>query len=310
VDGLEALHADELERARQDHHALAQLAQFNREDPTLVAAMIRVAVAGVNLQFSWQAQQHPGWRPSDLAAMQQDWEQLDLLAAVETGFTGERAFAELGFQEARRRGISPLRRRLTLGGSRTAPWDDFIASLQGFFWDADADELFALRHHQVTLDAIRALRSGHTWPEVDAALNQQAQVSLSTLTGSNLLNALRYQYSSLALANLSKATQTTVRTETLRRMAIVALALKRFQLRHGQFPAGLEALVPDYLTAVPLDLMDGRPLRYRRNGERGFVLYSVGEDGKDDGGSLVPNGGTAAIDPWSTQDTRWPGPED
>ena len=31
--------------------------------------------------------------------------------------------------------------------------------------------------------------------------------------------------------------------------------------------------------------MDGQPLRYRRNGDGTFLLYSVGENGKDDGGN-------------------------
>ena len=30
--------------------------------------------------------------------------------------------------------------------------------------------------------------------------------------------------------------------------------------------------------------MDGQPLRYRRNADGTFLLYSVGENGKDDGG--------------------------
>jgi hypothetical protein len=44
--------------------------------------------------------------------------------------------------------------------------------------------------------------------------------------------------------------------------------------------------VPDLLRAVPTDPFDGRPLRYRRDPE-GAVVYSVGPDGKDNGGSLA-----------------------
>jgi hypothetical protein len=53
----------------------------------------------------------------------------------------------------------------------------------------------------------------------------------------------------------------------------------------------LNALVPEFLAAVPMDLIDGQPLRYRLNADGSFVLYSVGENGKDDGGNpaLEPN---------------------
>ncbi len=37
------------------------------------------------------------------------------------------------------------------------------------------------------------------------------------------------------------------------------------------------------LQTVPADPFDGRPLRYRRDGEEAIV-YSAGFDGKDDGG--------------------------
>ncbi len=65
-----------------------------------------------------------------------------------------------------------------------------------------------------------------------------------------------------------------------------ALAVERYRLARGKLPEALGQLVPDYLAAVPEDPFDGTPLRYRRT-ERGFVVYSVGEDGNDDGGKAV-----------------------
>ncbi len=38
-----------------------------------------------------------------------------------------------------------------------------------------------------------------------------------------------------------------------------------------------------YLAEVPQDLFTGRPLVYRRT-KQGYVLYSVGANGRDDGG--------------------------
>ena len=64
----------------------------------------------------------------------------------------------------------------------------------------------------------------------------------------------------------------------------VTLALRAYQLDHGQYPAQLSALVPGYLHAIPNDpfALTG-PLRYKLQGQQ-YVLYSVGPDGKDDGG--------------------------
>jgi hypothetical protein len=66
-------------------------------------------------------------------------------------------------------------------------------------------------------------------------------------------------------------------------LAVTALAVERYRLARGGLPQALDQLVPDYLAAVPQDPFDGTPLRYQRT-DRGFLVYSVGEDGKDDGG--------------------------
>jgi hypothetical protein len=61
------------------------------------------------------------------------------------------------------------------------------------------------------------------------------------------------------------------------------MALGRYRLAEGQFPETLQALVPEYLAAVPEDPIDLQPLRYRRD-EEGYVVYSIGTNGVDDGG--------------------------
>jgi ABC-type transport system involved in multi-copper enzyme maturation permease subunit len=79
-----------------------------------------------------------------------------------------------------------------------------------------------------------------------------------------------------------------VRTDpqhALMRSAMVALAAERYRRQHGRWPDTLDALVPVFLTEVPLDPHDGGRLRYRRLTE-GIVIYSVGPDLTDNGGNL------------------------
>ena len=71
-------------------------------------------------------------------------------------------------------------------------------------------------------------------------------------------------------------------------MTLAVIALKRFQLRHGQLPPDLEALVPELLPALPYDYMSAKPLRYLLKPDGSYVLYSVGLDGIDDGGDPSP----------------------
>jgi hypothetical protein len=62
----------------------------------------------------------------------------------------------------------------------------------------------------------------------------------------------------------------------LMRVARAALAVERCRLA--------TARLPDKLTdSAPLDPFTGQPLRYKKLA-KGYVVYSVGEDGNDDGG--------------------------
>lgn len=70
------------------------------------------------------------------------------------------------------------------------------------------------------------------------------------------------------------------RTLAVLRVTHVALAVAEFRARTGDVPASIEALVPTYLPAVPLDPWDGKPLRYAAG-----KVWSIGMDQKDDGGT-------------------------
>lgn len=76
------------------------------------------------------------------------------------------------------------------------------------------------------------------------------------------------------------------------RTAALVLAWKA---RHGAFPGNLASAV----SPMPADPFNGSPLRYRRE-RGGFVVYSVGPDGKFDGGT--PGGRP----PRSASLFRWP----
>ncbi|MEL6105180.1 MAG: hypothetical protein AAFU85_04055 [Planctomycetota bacterium] len=70
------------------------------------------------------------------------------------------------------------------------------------------------------------------------------------------------------------------------RLLRVEFALEARRFEEGTLPATLSELVPQYLPEIPLDpfTMDKSELQYKRV-DAGFVVYSVGLNGVDDGGS-------------------------
>jgi hypothetical protein len=98
--------------------------------------------------------------------------------------------------------------------------------------------------------------------------------------------------------------------ETQRSLLITAVALKRFHLKHGVYPAELAELTPNFFLQQPLDPMDGQPLRYHLKPDGTFLLYSVGEDGNDDGGDPTSTEPATRVNKswWRGIDAVWPSP--
>ena len=72
------------------------------------------------------------------------------------------------------------------------------------------------------------------------------------------------------------------------RVLMLRLALRAHQLEHGAPPPNLQKLAPNYIVAVPADPFGkGEALRYQTDGQT-YTLWSIGPDGKDDGGTPVP----------------------
>ena len=73
-------------------------------------------------------------------------------------------------------------------------------------------------------------------------------------------------------------------TDAQYRLGCTALAAEKYRAKTGQPPARLDALVPDYLDAIPKDPFDGKPLRMLVS-QGAVLLYSIGPGLKDEGGA-------------------------
>jgi hypothetical protein len=90
--------------------------------------------------------------------------------------------------------------------------------------------------------------------------------------------------SKLALPALRSAFNRAALVQTTINQARIACGLERYYLARREYPKELAALVPEYLSALQGDLIDGQPMRYERTSATAYRLWSIGVDGKDDGG--------------------------
>ncbi len=71
--------------------------------------------------------------------------------------------------------------------------------------------------------------------------------------------------------------------EQRRNNLILAFCLTAYRLENYAFPEKLDQLVPKYLNSIPDDLFSEKSPIYMRTNE-GYLLYSIGNNGRDDGG--------------------------
>jgi hypothetical protein len=136
-------------------------------------------------------------------------------------------------------------------------------------WDADQREF--LNFMRKALDATKLP------PERRIAASRSMQSEANSLPNYCLVCAL-------ICPAMTHYMESDLHNVAVLRAARTALAVERYRQTDGKLPDKLDDLCPDLLDAVPADPFDGAPLRYKKL-EKGYIVYSVGPDGKDDGGA-------------------------
>ncbi len=94
----------------------------------------------------------------------------------------------------------------------------------------------------------------------------------------------------MLLPNLSKAELLLAGCDMRREIELLAVALARYHVETGRWPVKLTDLVPRFLNNVPQDVFTDKPLSYVPRDD-GYLLYSVGMNFRDDGGTGGSEGG-------------------
>ena len=292
----------------------------------LISELVRVAIAAIARTDTWEALQSGTWTEKQLGRIQEAWEQQEFATAMTRALEGEIVFAETCFvlmRKSNEETVSILfgpeeyfgrdededERPLWARVVKAMPYGDEIAKflkhqvysrVWRFAW-LDQDERYYLQFLEELLNSGRRAAKSKSMAEVDRDTSNLAQ----QLSKRNAYDRLRFPSADSAGA-LIRVMARAMRAETDRSMTISAVAMKRFQLRHGNPAQTLDALVPDLVSSVPVDYMDGKPMRYRLDPDGQFVLYSVGEDGKDDGGDPTPAKASEVLGLWEGRDAVWP----
>lgn len=317
--------------------AVLALVQAERDERFEISQLVRIAMASIAASATWELLQSTNAPDAELARMQNSWAGLEFITAMENSYLMERAIREAILKKARSSNAEA--QRMFGGGSSSSGWtgwtssgdwlqdaEDFAKSARDkagiYMWRTSwtySDEMRSLKYDQAVLEALRTMKTNQFFQP--AYSNLQSEITAMGVAKSTSMDRVieylgmhefRWMFSESNEGDQAIFRRVMV-AETFKRVVVTAIALKRFQLKHGNFPEKLSELTPEFLAAVPLDPVDGKPLRYRRNADGTYLLYSVGENGVDDGGDATQDKSTSSSTPanWNWQRARdwvWPQP--
>ena len=272
----------QLEAARRDLALGLRLRQGMDNDPTLIAGLVDMTSLNLLLQPIWEGLAMRQWSSDDLDELGTALRRINALREFrhETA-GGERALFLSQLPDELQR-LSDARGLVTsmfgsggVGqGTKTLYWALLPYLPRG--WYVQNATLGSRLQQEYMIDPFDP--ASHRVDVARAKEFAQVMAKLPLSPDTFIVKETLPVFTSVAL----KFGQ----TQTAVDEAAAACALERYYLDHQAYPDRLETLVPTYLDRVPNDVIDGAPLRYRRTTDGRYLLYSIGWDCRDDGGSI------------------------
>jgi hypothetical protein len=264
-----------------DIENLCGMSQTLDQEPDMIAQLVRIALIAIAENSLEHSVNINCLNESELAGLASAFSQAEKPNLMRQALIGELAINAPVFQMVRSRpksAVELVEGAQQVGGFSTHALDFWLIREPGFFraigfWDRDFLFYLNTLGTNIALDNFpppKSLVAADNFKKVDETVGRN-----------------NYYLSKMLLAALSSAITKEASSFACLRTSIAAIAVERFRLAYGQLPNTLNELVPQFLSTVPDDPFDGQPLRYHRPA-KGYVIYSIGADGHDDGGREKP----------------------
>jgi hypothetical protein len=280
------LAAGHSEQALQDILLMLRLADSNRDEPTLISQLVRVAALEIAFQPIWEGLAAQRWSETQLQSLQTALQRYDFIADLKQCLEAEKVWGNLTIALFRDKQSPVSFSSLLAEDGKVDDWvkeaDKAFASCPRDWFDAEQrnyNRIFDER--MLTGFDVAAKR---VYPRVtDENMHQMDKA----LGGPGTWVKDHFAFSRAFLPAMSRVHLKLAGTQGYADLAVVACALERHRLANGQYPEALAALAPRFLKAVPHDLVTGKSLQYQRTDDGRFVVYSVGWNEIDDNGELA-----------------------
>lgn len=284
------LAAGQADRALDDVKLNLCMSDSLKAEPFLFSFVVRAAVLHLATHSIWEGLEEHKWSDAQLKELQTLLARYDLIADLKRPLEAERA-AGILTADLLEKGKFRLNELADDPNPTRGSAANVFGKIMPHGW-YDFEKLNYTRLYDLQLNGAFGPRTKEVLPDKVAAGTNAVEKAFA---GGNILNRLFIRHQLLAvimvpaLDNMFKrAAVAQVTTD----QALLACALERYRLAHGQYPDQLDALTPEFVSALPRDVIGGEPYKYRRTADT-FVLYSVGWNETDDGGKVeMKHGGS------------------
>lgn len=265
----------------RDGHALYRALEH---EPVLISGLVRISILAQMETAIWTGLADRQWGEAELRALVADFATLDLLADCRFAIASERCGMNGVIDDFMAMSTRERVRLLDLAQAGGDGGDNPGKNLSQLFYPSGW-----FRESQVKMNEFFDRRLVQIDPAQGRfAVSATSDDDLLAIRQGGFLDRRRYMLAALLLPALNTLEVKYAVNHTTAQQTRTACALELFRRAHGTFPERLEELAPGTLEALPRDVIDGAPMRYRRTAEGGFELWSIGMDRRDDGGKSKP----------------------
>ena len=253
-----------------------------KTEPFLISYLVRLATFHIAVHSVWEGLEGHRWSDAQLKELQGLLARYDFIADMKMPLDGERAAGILtgDLLAEGKYTLNLLTADPNAGGTVADAFGKIMPS--GWY---DMEKLNYCRLFNLQLQGAYDVNKRRVFPTQIAS---GAAALEKALAGRNAVTTVITRHQLLS-AILLPALGTVARKGSIGQVAadqiVLACALERYRLAHGQYPDKLAALVPEFISALPRDVITGEAYKYQRTSDS-FLLYSVGWNETDDGGKV------------------------
>lgn len=283
------LAAGQTESAFKDVELMLYLADSMEEEFFLISQLVRIACVNISIQPIWEGLAENRWSRDQLRALQARLLEFNFIAAVHRSLEAEQAAGIRSIELVQEKGLGYLQELQSLqthNPSHRFGLNALNRLIPNGWYELEKYNYCRFRH-MLTGTAIDLAQKRISPGQIKANNREfDRQLNDPGFMGREANLVLKHRLlSALLLPALGKVVFKSSVAQVTTDQAAVACALEQYRMANEKFPDTLQALVPNFIAALPKDTLTGEPFKYAKAGDNQFTLYSIGWDENDDEGT-------------------------